>query len=271
MEEKKETSNTDQEKVLKKPDKIVQCPRCNSFDTKFCYFNNYNVNQPRHFCRNCHRYWTAGGTMRSVPVGSGRRKNKHIASQYRHIIATSNGNPIERLDIENTSRYQNVSTDKSIVLKFGQFGHDTSFREEEESSLCVSSISNGYTRGNELSESEYNRSNSLQSYPASQWMVPLNQSWNNASSIAQSSMQWCHAPMVAVKNILTPNIPLQFVHGSYWHGNGTVSISSNGCISPSSTSSNSCCSGNGSPILEKKPDTRVFVPTTLRISDTNLE
>ncbi|CAI9096581.1 OLC1v1032763C1 [Oldenlandia corymbosa var. corymbosa] len=58
-------------------------------DTKFCYYNNYNVNQPRHFCKNCQRYWTAGGTMRNVPVGSGRRKNKNTCpSQYRHIMVS---------------------------------------------------------------------------------------------------------------------------------------------------------------------------------------
>jgi hypothetical protein len=45
-------------------------------ETKFCYFNNYNVNQPRHFCKGCQRYWTAGGALRNVPVGAGRRKNK---------------------------------------------------------------------------------------------------------------------------------------------------------------------------------------------------
>ncbi|KAL0450539.1 UNVERIFIED_CONTAM: Cyclic dof factor 2 [Sesamum latifolium] len=66
-EDQAETSNS-QEKSLKKPDKILPCPRCNSMDTKFCYFNNYNVNQPRHFCKNCQRYWTAGGTMRNVPT-----------------------------------------------------------------------------------------------------------------------------------------------------------------------------------------------------------
>ena len=27
------------------------CPRCGSVDTKFCYFNNYNVKQPRFFCK----------------------------------------------------------------------------------------------------------------------------------------------------------------------------------------------------------------------------
>ncbi|XP_039069412.1 cyclic dof factor 2-like isoform X2 [Hibiscus syriacus] len=82
-----ETSNP-QEKTLKKPAKILPCPRCNSMDTKFCYYNNYNVNQPRHFCKNCQRYWTAGGTMRNVPVGAGRRKNNNSASHYRHIIVS---------------------------------------------------------------------------------------------------------------------------------------------------------------------------------------
>lgn len=83
-----EEQSDNQEKTLKKPDKILPCPRCNSMDTKFCYYNNYNVNQPRHFCKNCQRYWTAGGTMRNVPVGAGRRKNKTAASQYRQITVT---------------------------------------------------------------------------------------------------------------------------------------------------------------------------------------
>ncbi|CAH9092511.1 unnamed protein product [Cuscuta epithymum] len=83
--EQGESSNSSQEKALKKPDKILPCPRCNSMETKFCYFNNYNVNQPRHFCKNCQRYWTAGGTMRNVPIGAGRRKNKTPGSHYRQV------------------------------------------------------------------------------------------------------------------------------------------------------------------------------------------
>ncbi|XP_019165096.1 PREDICTED: cyclic dof factor 1-like [Ipomoea nil] len=85
-------SNESQEKTLKKPDKILPCPRCNSLDTKFCYYNNYNVNQPRHFCKNCQRYWTAGGIMRNVPVGSGRRKNKSSATNYHHIMVSDSLN-----------------------------------------------------------------------------------------------------------------------------------------------------------------------------------
>ncbi|KAL8471608.1 hypothetical protein ACS0TY_029019 [Phlomoides rotata] len=84
-EDQNEANNSQDKGGLKKPDKIIPCPRCNSMDTKFCYFNNYNVNQPRHFCKNCQRYWTAGGTMRNVPVGAGRRKNKNTVSQFRHM------------------------------------------------------------------------------------------------------------------------------------------------------------------------------------------
>ncbi|XP_047322278.1 cyclic dof factor 1-like [Impatiens glandulifera] len=95
---KNQPDDTQDTTTLTKPDKILPCPRCNSMDTKFCYFNNYNVNQPRHFCKNCQRYWTAGGTMRNVPVGSGRRKNKtppsstsssssSSSSHYRHALA----------------------------------------------------------------------------------------------------------------------------------------------------------------------------------------
>ncbi|KAJ8514081.1 hypothetical protein OPV22_004515 [Ensete ventricosum] len=56
----------------------LQCPRCDSTNTKFCYFNNYSLSQPRHFCKACKRYWTRGGTLRNVPVGGGCRKNKRV-------------------------------------------------------------------------------------------------------------------------------------------------------------------------------------------------
>ncbi|KFK39436.1 hypothetical protein AALP_AA3G244500 [Arabis alpina] len=53
----------------------LKCPRCESPNTKFCYYNNYNLSQPRHFCKSCRRYWTKGGALRNVPVGGGSRKN----------------------------------------------------------------------------------------------------------------------------------------------------------------------------------------------------
>ncbi|TKY53166.1 Dof zinc finger protein DOF3.5 [Spatholobus suberectus] len=52
------------------------CPRCGSSNTKFCYYNNYSLTQPRYFCKGCRRYWTKGGSLRNVPVGGGYRKNR---------------------------------------------------------------------------------------------------------------------------------------------------------------------------------------------------
>ncbi|KAE8790063.1 dof zinc finger protein DOF1.5-like [Hordeum vulgare] len=58
----------------------LPCPRCGSRETKFCYFNNYNVRQPRHLCRACRRYWTAGGALRRVATASpGRRRPRPTA------------------------------------------------------------------------------------------------------------------------------------------------------------------------------------------------
>ncbi|KAK4790597.1 hypothetical protein SAY86_017901 [Trapa natans] len=58
------------------PEAALMCPRCESTNTKFCYYNNYSLTQPRHFCKTCRRYWTRGGAIRNVPVGGGCRKNK---------------------------------------------------------------------------------------------------------------------------------------------------------------------------------------------------
>ncbi|XP_022683328.1 dof zinc finger protein 2 isoform X2 [Setaria italica] len=61
-------------------EKALNCPRCNSTNTKFCYYNNYSLQQPRYFCKTCRRYWTEGGSLRNVPVGGGSRKNKRSSS-----------------------------------------------------------------------------------------------------------------------------------------------------------------------------------------------
>lgn len=52
------------------------CPRCGSLNTKFCYYNNYSLIQPRYFCKGCRRYWTKGGSLRNVPIGGGCRKSR---------------------------------------------------------------------------------------------------------------------------------------------------------------------------------------------------
>ncbi|KAJ8541533.1 hypothetical protein K7X08_002349 [Anisodus acutangulus] len=61
-------------------EKAPNCPRCASTNTKFCYYNNYSLSQPRYFCKACRRYWTKGGSLRNVPVGGGCRKSRRSKS-----------------------------------------------------------------------------------------------------------------------------------------------------------------------------------------------
>ncbi|KAK1410628.1 hypothetical protein QVD17_37165 [Tagetes erecta] len=66
--------------TLSPPEQIAKCPRCDSSNTKFCYYNNYSLAQPRPFCKACKRYWTKGGALRNVPIGGSCKKNKKTKS-----------------------------------------------------------------------------------------------------------------------------------------------------------------------------------------------
>ncbi|XP_074589201.1 uncharacterized protein LOC141845058 isoform X2 [Curcuma longa] len=70
-------------------EQALKCPRCASTNTKFCYYNNYSLSQPRYFCKGCRRYWTQGGSLRNVPVGGGCRKNKRSSSSSFSKISKS--------------------------------------------------------------------------------------------------------------------------------------------------------------------------------------
>jgi hypothetical protein len=249
--------------------------------------------------------------MRNVPIGAGRRKNKHLASQYRQIIVTSEGIPTSRLETIPSSTHHHTSMDNETVLKFGP---DTPLCESMESMLhlkdqknssdansisCVqhreepslygSSVTNTNTQGNEVSE--HNAPNWLQCYPVPPWVLPMNPGWNmnnvasmaavhptsasicNPYSTVPTTMQWCPTPMLAIPGIRPQNIPLQLVPASNWSGPSL-------CLSPPSSTSNSCCTGNGSTTLgkhtrdtvfadEDKSDKSVPVRKTIRINVTN--
>ncbi|KAJ4971809.1 hypothetical protein NE237_004908 [Protea cynaroides] len=346
--EQADTDMTTQEKVLKKPDKILPCPRCKSFDTKFCYYNNYNVNQPRHFCKNCQRYWTAGGTMRNVPVGAGRRKNKHSVLQYRHVMLSSDGIPSNRVDNPDSANHQVVSCGgvstsskplkgNGTVLKFGpdaplcesmasvlnlveqkgkvEMGTQDCIENGEEPS-CVSSMTVSTCQENEKPEDAAQIMQNgtpgccngptpvlpMQCYPGPPWAYPWNPNWTNVAAMAAgrcsselvygqdssnpSPVQWASPPMVAAPTYCTPSIPFPFMTASYWGcmpnwPAGAWNVpwpGSNGSLSLSSSTSNSGCSGNGSPTLgkhsrdasvqeEEKLEKCLWVPKTLRIDD----
>ncbi|KAE9604161.1 hypothetical protein Lal_00001863 [Lupinus albus] len=64
----------------------LPCPRCMSLNTKFCYYNNHSLTQPRYFCKDCRRNWTHGGALRNIPAGGrsrNKQKNAEISSSSR--------------------------------------------------------------------------------------------------------------------------------------------------------------------------------------------
>ncbi|XP_009348087.2 dof zinc finger protein DOF2.4-like [Pyrus x bretschneideri] len=94
----------------------LRCPRCESSNTKFCYYNNYNLTQPRHFCKTCRRYWTKGGALRNVPIGGGYRKNKSVTGSTASIGKTAAGKL------------------KTVVSEIGRSGFGGGFDQEVQAS-----------------------------------------------------------------------------------------------------------------------------------------
>ncbi|KAK1430659.1 hypothetical protein QVD17_13559 [Tagetes erecta] len=94
----------------------VNCPRCDSINTKFCYYNNYSLSQPRYFCKTCRRYWTAGGTLRNIPIGGGSRKNKRSSS------STTSTSKFPDLVVPSASTH--VLSDQNPRIHHDQYGQD---------------------------------------------------------------------------------------------------------------------------------------------------
>ncbi|CAD5193786.1 unnamed protein product [Musa acuminata subsp. malaccensis] len=223
------------EKVLKKPDKILPCPRCNSMGTKFFYYNNYNVNQPRHFCKNCQRYWTAGGTMRNVPFGAGRRKRKSIT---RHA---DSGSTICQESREEPSRASSAAA--SNILENGSAENAI---HKQQSGMHV--YCNGLAPLTQL-----------QCYPESSWSYPWRPAWSNVAAMEAGRFwgftTWSNG---------TWNIP--------WVGSNSGFISSSSSSSGSGCSGNDSPmlgkhSRDATLQSEEKTEKSIWVPKTLRIGD----
>ncbi|XP_052183998.1 dof zinc finger protein DOF1.7-like [Diospyros lotus] len=100
----------------------LRCPRCNSTNTKFCYYNNYNLSQPRHFCKNCRRYWTKGGALRNIPVGGGTRKANKRSSSGRRASSSSSPSSSQPLPKSETSSAPYSFPAASLDMGGGGFG-----------------------------------------------------------------------------------------------------------------------------------------------------
>lgn len=99
----------------------LKCPRCDSSNTKFCYYNNYNLSQPRHFCKNCKRYWTKGGSLRNIPIGGGSRKNtkRSSSASKRSSSATNSSSSTVSSSAGTAAAAQNADTQPDRARVYG--------------------------------------------------------------------------------------------------------------------------------------------------------
>ncbi|OMO92104.1 Zinc finger, Dof-type [Corchorus capsularis] len=131
------------ERRLRPPhDQALKCPRCDSTHTKFCYYNNYSLSQPRYFCKTCRRYWTKGGTLRNIPVGGGCRKNKKVASKK-----SSNDHSPNNLTAAASSHHNHNPTDLHL-----SFPHEMHLSHHLNNILAT----HGTTNTANFMESKYN-------------------------------------------------------------------------------------------------------------------
>ncbi|KAE8692844.1 Dof zinc finger protein DOF2.4 [Hibiscus syriacus] len=108
---------------MQMPEAALKCPRCESTNTKFCYFNNYNLTQPRYFCKACKRYWTRGGALRNVPVGGGCRRNKRSKGSGSKSAVTDD----RKTAFSSSSAISSKSTASTDILGLGPQGPQLSF------------------------------------------------------------------------------------------------------------------------------------------------
>ncbi|KAK1420107.1 hypothetical protein QVD17_21442 [Tagetes erecta] len=149
----------------RKSHEALKCPRCDSSNTKFCYYNNYSLSQPRHFCKACKRYWTRGGTLRNVPVGGGCRKNKRvkrpITGPALHVAATTSPgvNPHRNLNPNpnaNTNINQNPISSSTNPLFYGLLPQNPNYPRFDHTR--VSSINESPNSGYDLLQHHMNAS-----------------------------------------------------------------------------------------------------------------
>ncbi|XP_076922904.1 cyclic dof factor 1-like [Bidens hawaiensis] len=217
---------------LKKPDKILPCPRCDSMNTKFCYFNNSNINQPRHFCKSCQRYWTAGGTMRNMAVGAGRRKKKTPLLNCRYIISQ------EGFESVNSIEFAPDSTRVlPKVLSFGQNRDD-----------CNSNSNSNSSSSSVVEKLQDNNNN------------------NNNNNGFHSQVHWIYNPWNTPIPIPIPGYhPIPVYPSPYW--NTLPWLPSGPSDSILGKHSTEPITPNGSHEDSKKQRNTVLIPKTLRIDD----
>ncbi|XP_057727309.1 dof zinc finger protein DOF3.7-like isoform X2 [Arachis stenosperma] len=195
-----EGSNNNLEKKAR-PQEQLNCPRCNSTNTKFCYYNNYSLTQPRYFCKTCRRYWTEGGSLRNVPVGGGSRKNKikintnnnSSSSSSTTSTPSSNSKVLVHQDLLNPNNNNRVIQGQDLNLAFPSMDHHNNYHHALEllrSSMASRGLSNPYYASSNSSLVPSNSSSVI--YPTSGLGFPtmqevVNNNKQNSGNLGFSS------------------------------------------------------------------------------------
>ncbi|XP_076887616.1 uncharacterized protein LOC143537821, partial [Bidens hawaiensis] len=197
----------------------VKCPRCDSTNTKFCYYNNYNKTQPRHYCKACKRHWTKGGTLRNVPVGGGR-KNKRLkrpnTTPTTVAAATTNGDHGLGL---NDQKYM-FPDDKGLFFK----PNDGEF---DQVSWDFNGSFTGATTANLQHLPHQNLGFSLHSNPNPSIptsLTPLLSGFKDESTLTTTRMMMPNSSTVSQPWMQAPTSTSNFLEPNYWTWNDIDSM-----------------------------------------------
>ncbi|KAF8084326.1 hypothetical protein N665_0723s0009 [Sinapis alba] len=153
-----------EKKARPEKDEALNCPRCNSLNTKFCYYNNYSLTQPRYFCKDCKRYWTQGGSLRNIPIGGGLRKNKRSSSSSSSNSSSSSSSkktlfvnnktppPLQQLNLQTAE-----SDHEAAAAKVQELSYSHGFGNAHEAKDLTSAFSQGFGIGHHHHQSMENQ------------------------------------------------------------------------------------------------------------------
>ncbi|KAK1358370.1 Dof zinc finger protein like [Heracleum sosnowskyi] len=138
----------------------LKCPRCDSSNTKFCYYNNYNLSQPRHLCKNCKRYWTKGGTLRNIPVGGGSRKSTKRSSNSKKQANSKATLEKQETISGSVSVINNKDQDGSLLETGGTFSSLLESNNRQQFGNMIEGLNSNGSPSLQLREFSQNQNNS---------------------------------------------------------------------------------------------------------------
>ncbi|KAE9604030.1 hypothetical protein Lal_00001996 [Lupinus albus] len=203
-------------------DQALNCPRCNSINTKFCYYNNYSLSQPRYFCKTCRRYWTEGGSLRNVPVGGGSRKNKGS-------ISSSSTTPTSNNKLHDLSTQPNNNLPDSV-------SHNPKIHQGQDLNIAYPPLSEDYNTISKFIEVPFSpedkgHTHHLQN-PSSSAIKPLKTGITTTSfmpmSLSDSTTMYNSAGFPPLQEFIKPGLDFSLEGFENGYGGGLHGIQQDG-------------------------------------------